>query len=80
MYFLSPPTRSLKYCDLRVISSSYLQRTSLEEELGLAAYLMRVESQGSQPLRHGLGSDLSESDRDKLSSTDNEEEGRENGE
>ncbi|XP_045579351.1 protein GREB1 isoform X1 [Salmo salar] len=70
--------RSLKYCDLRVISSSYLQRTSLEEELGLAAYLMRVESQGSQPLRHGLGSDLSESDRDKLSSTDNEEEGREN--
>uniref|UniRef100_A0A673ZJH8 Growth regulating estrogen receptor binding 1 n=1 Tax=Salmo trutta TaxID=8032 RepID=A0A673ZJH8_SALTR len=71
--------RSLKYCDLRVISSSYLQRTSLEEELGLAAYLMRVESQGSQPLKHGLGSDLSESDRDKLSSTDNEEEGRENG-
>uniref|UniRef100_A0A673ZIW3 Growth regulating estrogen receptor binding 1 n=1 Tax=Salmo trutta TaxID=8032 RepID=A0A673ZIW3_SALTR len=70
--------RSLKYCDLRVISSSYLQRTSLEEELGLAAYLMRVESQGSQPLKHGLGSDLSESDRDKLSSTDNEEEGREN--
>uniref|UniRef100_A0A8C7L4G7 Growth regulating estrogen receptor binding 1 n=1 Tax=Oncorhynchus kisutch TaxID=8019 RepID=A0A8C7L4G7_ONCKI len=72
--------RSLKYCDLRVISSSYLQRTSLEEELGLAAYLMRVESQGSQPLSHVPGSDLSESDRDKLRSTDNEEEERENGE
>ncbi|XP_045065103.1 protein GREB1 [Coregonus clupeaformis] len=68
--------RSLKYCDLRVISSSYLQRTSLEEELGLAAYLVRVESQGSQPHSHapGPGSDLSESDPDKLSSTDNEEE------
>uniref|UniRef100_A0A4W5QQF8 Growth regulating estrogen receptor binding 1 n=1 Tax=Hucho hucho TaxID=62062 RepID=A0A4W5QQF8_9TELE len=75
--------RSLKYCDLRVISSSYLQRTSLEEELGLAAYLMRVESQGSQPHSHipGPGSDLSESDRDKLSSTNKEEEeGGENGE
>ncbi|CAB1334992.1 unnamed protein product, partial [Coregonus sp. 'balchen'] len=51
-------------------------RTSLEEELGLAAYLVRVESQGSQPHSHapGPGSDLSESDPDKLSSTDNEEE------
>ncbi|XP_070971452.1 protein GREB1-like [Oncorhynchus clarkii lewisi] len=73
--------RSLKYCDLRVISSSYLQRTALEQELGLAAYLVRVESQGSQPHGHapGLGSDLSESDSDKLNSTDNEEkEGGEN--
>uniref|UniRef100_A0A8C7SVM9 Growth regulating estrogen receptor binding 1 n=1 Tax=Oncorhynchus mykiss TaxID=8022 RepID=A0A8C7SVM9_ONCMY len=74
--------RSLKYCDLRVISSSYLQRTALEQELGLAAYLVRVESQGSQPHGHapGLGSDLSESDSDKLNSTDNEEEGGENSE
>ncbi|XP_064860365.1 protein GREB1-like [Oncorhynchus nerka] len=73
--------RSLKYCDLRVISSSYLQCTALEQELGLAAYLVRVESQGSQPHGHapGLGSDLSESDSDKLHSTDNEEkEGGEN--
>nr|XP_046164856.1 protein GREB1-like isoform X2 [Oncorhynchus gorbuscha] len=73
--------RSLKYCDLRVISSSYLQRTALEQELGLAAYLVRVESQGSQPHGHapGLGGDLSESDSDKLNSTDNEEkEGGEN--
>nr|XP_029506134.1 protein GREB1-like [Oncorhynchus nerka] len=75
--------RSLKYCDLRVISSSYLQCTALEQELGLAAYLVRVESQGSQPHGHapGLGSDLSESDSDKLHSTDNEEkEGGENSE
>nr|XP_023841954.1 protein GREB1 [Salvelinus alpinus] len=74
--------RSLKYCDLRVISSSYLQRTALEQELGLAAYLVRVESQGSQSHGHapGLGSDLSESDSDKLNSTDNEEEGGENSE
>uniref|UniRef100_A0A8C8F4E5 Growth regulating estrogen receptor binding 1 n=1 Tax=Oncorhynchus tshawytscha TaxID=74940 RepID=A0A8C8F4E5_ONCTS len=73
--------RSLKYCDLCVISSSYLQRTALEQELGLAAYLVRVESQGSQPHGHapGLGRDLSESDSDKLNSTDNEEkEGGEN--
>ncbi|XP_042186366.1 protein GREB1-like [Oncorhynchus tshawytscha] len=75
--------RSLKYCDLCVISSSYLQRTALEQELGLAAYLVRVESQGSQPHGHapGLGRDLSESDSDKLNSTDNEEkEGGENSE
>ncbi|KAM6979895.1 LOW QUALITY PROTEIN: protein GREB1 [Aplochiton taeniatus] len=67
--------RSLKYCDLRVICSSYLQRTTLEQELGLAAYLVRMENQGSQPPHDpGPGSDLLESDPDKLSSTDNEEE------
>lgn len=64
--------RSLKYCDLRVIGSSYLQRTTLEQELGLAAYLVRAES---RPLHNpGPGSDLLESDAEKLSSTDNEEE------
>ncbi|XP_060736317.1 protein GREB1 isoform X1 [Tachysurus vachellii] len=64
--------RSLKYCDERVISCCALQRTALEQELGLAAYLVRVEEQR----QHGLpvSSDLSESDPDKLSSTDNEEE------
>ncbi|KAG9336286.1 hypothetical protein JZ751_002633, partial [Albula glossodonta] len=61
--------RSLKYCDLRLISSSCLMRTVLEQELGLASYLVRVE-QGEQPSI----SDLSESDPEKLSSTDNEEE------
>ena len=62
----------MKYCDLRVISSSYLQRTTLEQELGLAAYLVRAESR--PPHDPGPGSDLLESDADKLSSTDNEEE------
>uniref|UniRef100_A0A3Q1JAU4 Uncharacterized protein n=1 Tax=Anabas testudineus TaxID=64144 RepID=A0A3Q1JAU4_ANATE len=71
--------RSLKYCDLRVISCSYLQRTTLEQELGLAAYLVRAESR--PPHNPGPGSDLLESDAEKLSSTDNEEEeGQENGE
>ncbi|XP_024911522.1 protein GREB1 isoform X2 [Cynoglossus semilaevis] len=69
--------RSLKYCDLRVISCSYLQRTTLEQELGLAAYLVRHESR--LPHNPGPGSDLLESDAEKLSSTDNEEEeGQEN--
>lgn len=64
--------RSLKYCDERVISCCALQRTALEQELGLAAYLVHVEEQK----QHGphMSSDLSESDPDKLSSTDNEEE------
>ncbi|KAL4623884.1 protein GREB1-like [Arapaima gigas] len=62
--------RSLKYCDLRLISPSHLLRTTLEQELGLAAYLVRTEPQGGRPLT----SDLSESDPEKLSSTDNEEE------
>lgn len=71
--------RSLKYCDLRVISCSYLHRTTLEQELGLAAYLVRAESR--PPHNPGPGSDLLESDAEKLSSTDNEEEeGQENGE
>ncbi|XP_061820315.1 protein GREB1 isoform X4 [Nerophis lumbriciformis] len=64
--------RSLKYCDLRVISCSYLQRTTLEQELGLAAYLLKAESRS--PHNPGPGSDLLESDAEKLSSTDNEEE------
>lgn len=64
--------RSLKYCDERVISCCALQRTALEQELGLAAYLVRVEEQRQHGQR--VSSDLSESDPDKLSSTDNEEE------
>ncbi|XP_058255959.1 protein GREB1 [Hemibagrus wyckioides] len=64
--------RSLKYCDERVISCCALQRTALEQELGLAAYLVRGEEQRQQGLH--VSSDQSESDPDKLSSTDNEEE------
>ncbi|KAM9860380.1 protein GREB1 [Aulostomus maculatus] len=70
--------RSLKYCDLRVISCSYLHRTSLEQELGLAAYLLKTESR--PPHNPGPGSDQLESDAEKLSCSDNEEEeGQENG-
>nr|XP_023690068.1 protein GREB1 isoform X3 [Paramormyrops kingsleyae] len=61
--------RSLKYCDLRLLSSSYLQRTTLEQELGLASYLVKADPQGEQM---GL-SDLSESDPEKMSGTDNED-------
>ncbi|XP_034044016.1 protein GREB1 isoform X2 [Thalassophryne amazonica] len=70
--------RSLKYCDLRVISCSYFQRTTVEKELGLAAYLVRAES---RPMNNPEpGRNLLESDGEKLSSTDNEEdEGQENG-
>ncbi|XP_077568947.1 protein GREB1 [Stigmatopora nigra] len=64
--------RSLKYCDLRVISCSYLQRTTIEQELGLAAYLLKAESRS--PPNPGPASDVLESDAEKLSSTDNEEE------
>lgn len=70
--------RSLKHCDLRVISSSYLQRTSLEQELGLAAYLVRAEQRSLH--NPDPGSDTLESDAEKLSSTDNEEEEEHNGE
>ncbi|XP_036406212.1 protein GREB1-like [Megalops cyprinoides] len=62
--------RSLKYCDLRLIGSSHYLRTALEQELGLAAYLVRVEPGGNR----AAVSDLSESDPEKLSGTDNEEE------
>uniref|UniRef100_A0A8C2ENC0 Growth regulating estrogen receptor binding 1 n=1 Tax=Cyprinus carpio TaxID=7962 RepID=A0A8C2ENC0_CYPCA len=64
--------RSLKYCDLRVISCWSLQRTTLEQELGLAAYLLKTKQDG----QHGPHArcDLSESDPEKLSSTDNEDE------
>lgn len=55
-----------------MISCSYLQRTTLEQELGLAAYLVKADSR--PPQNPGPGSDLLESDTEKLSSTDNEEE------
>uniref|UniRef100_A0A671MR78 Protein GREB1-like n=1 Tax=Sinocyclocheilus anshuiensis TaxID=1608454 RepID=A0A671MR78_9TELE len=58
--------RSLKYCDLRVISCWSLQRTTLEQELGLATYLLKTKQDG----QHGPQPrcDLSESDPEKLSS------------
>ncbi|ELK29169.1 Protein GREB1 [Myotis davidii] len=62
--------RSLRYCDLRLINSSCLVRTALEQELGLAAYF--VSSEG--PLERGPRSEGLESDAEKPSSTDNEDE------
>ncbi|XP_005995991.1 protein GREB1 [Latimeria chalumnae] len=62
--------RSLRYCDLRLINSAYLERTALEQELGLAAYLLRSDLSREMV----VVSDLSESDPEKLSSTDFEDE------
>ncbi|XP_033032427.1 protein GREB1 isoform X1 [Trachypithecus francoisi] len=62
--------RSLRYCDLRLINSSCLVRTALEQELGLAAYFVSNEV----PLEKGARNEAVESDAEKLSSTDNEDE------
>ncbi|KAK2501969.1 hypothetical protein MC885_001799 [Smutsia gigantea] len=62
--------RSLRYCDLRLINSSCLVRTALEQELGLAAYFVSNEA----PLEKGAQNEALESDADKLSTTDNEDE------
>ncbi|XP_028339616.2 protein GREB1 isoform X1 [Physeter macrocephalus] len=62
--------RSLRYCDLRLMDSSCLVRTALEQELGLAAYFVSSEA----PLEKGARSEALESDAEKLSSTDNEDE------
>ncbi|XP_073868442.1 protein GREB1 isoform X15 [Macaca fascicularis] len=62
--------RSLRYCDLRLINSSCLVRTALEQELGLAAYFVSNEV----PLEKGARNEALESDAEKLSSTDNEDE------
>ncbi|XP_014647659.1 PREDICTED: protein GREB1 isoform X1 [Ceratotherium simum simum] len=62
--------RSLRYCDLRLINSSCLVRTALEQELGLAAYFVSNEA----PLEKGARHEALESDGEKLSSTDNEDE------
>ncbi|XP_012582818.1 PREDICTED: LOW QUALITY PROTEIN: protein GREB1 [Condylura cristata] len=61
--------RSLRYCDLRLINSC-LVRTALEQELGLASYFVS----GQAPLDKGPRNEALESDADKLSSTDNEDE------
>ncbi|XP_039385767.1 protein GREB1 isoform X1 [Mauremys reevesii] len=62
--------RSLRYCDLRLINSSCLVRTALEQELGLAAYFVSSEIH----LEKVVVNDVLESDPEKLSSTDNEDE------
>ncbi|XP_009669687.1 protein GREB1 isoform X2 [Struthio camelus] len=62
--------RSLRYCDLRLINSSSLVRTTLEQELGLAAYFVSSEIHTDK----AVVNDVLESDPEKLSSTDNEDE------
>ncbi|XP_010000015.1 PREDICTED: protein GREB1 [Chaetura pelagica] len=62
--------RSLRYCDLRLINSSSLVRTTLEQELGLAAYFVSSEVHTEK----AVVNDVLESDQEKLSSTDNEDE------
>nr|XP_033794926.1 protein GREB1 [Geotrypetes seraphini] len=62
--------RSLRYCDLRLINSSCLVRAALEQELGLAAYFVN----SNVALEKGVMNEALESDPEKLSSTDNEDE------
>lgn len=64
------PSRSLRYCDLRLINSSCLVRTALEQELGLAAYFVSNQI----PLEKAVCGEALESDPEKLSSTDSEDE------
>ncbi|KAM5263009.1 protein GREB1 [Ctenodactylus gundi] len=62
--------RSLRYCDLRLINSSCLVRTALEQELGLAAYFVSNDV----AVEKGAKNEAVESDGEKPSSTDNEDE------
>ncbi|XP_056420182.1 protein GREB1 isoform X2 [Hyla sarda] len=62
--------RSLRYCDLRLVQFHTWERTAIEQELGFASCFL--DSDGSQD--RGLGRDVLDSDPEKLSSTDNEEE------
>ncbi|XP_023558184.1 protein GREB1 [Octodon degus] len=62
--------RSLRYCDLRLINASCLARSALEQELGLAAYFVSGEAPAEQAAR----SEAPDSDGEKPSSSDNEDE------
>ncbi|XP_061452564.1 GREB1-like protein isoform X6 [Rhineura floridana] len=60
--------RSLKYCDLRLIDSSYLTRTALEQEVGLACcYVSKEAIRG--PI---VALDLSEKEQEKASVGEND--------
>ncbi|XP_067873704.1 protein GREB1 [Heterodontus francisci] len=61
--------RSAKYYDLRLINSTCLLRTALEQELGLAACYVALDAPGQT----AIVNDLSESDVDKPGSTDDDE-------
>uniref|UniRef100_A0A669R186 GREB1 like retinoic acid receptor coactivator n=1 Tax=Phasianus colchicus TaxID=9054 RepID=A0A669R186_PHACC len=60
--------RSLKYCDLRLIDSSYLTRTALEQEVGLACcYVSKEVIRG--PI---VALDLSEKEHEKANGSEND--------
>ncbi|KFQ09967.1 GREB1-like [Haliaeetus albicilla] len=60
--------RSLKYCDLRLIDSSYLTRTALEQEIGLACcYVSKEAIRG--PI---VALDLSEKEHEKANGSEND--------
>ncbi|XP_069076093.1 GREB1-like protein isoform X1 [Pleurodeles waltl] len=60
--------RSLKYCDLRLIDSSYLTRTALEQEIGLACCYVSKEA-----IREPMAVlDLSEKEQDKVNTSEND--------
>ncbi|XP_072460462.1 GREB1-like protein isoform X4 [Notamacropus eugenii] len=60
--------RSLKYCDLRLIDSSYLTRTALEQEVGLACcYVSKEVIRG--PI---VALDLSEKEHERTSISEND--------
>uniref|UniRef100_A0A8C3J0F3 GREB1 like retinoic acid receptor coactivator n=1 Tax=Chrysemys picta bellii TaxID=8478 RepID=A0A8C3J0F3_CHRPI len=60
--------RSLKYCDLRLIDSSYLTRTALEQEVGLACcYVSKEAIRGSI-----VALDLSEKEHEKANISEND--------
>ncbi|XP_073535238.1 GREB1-like protein isoform X2 [Phyllobates terribilis] len=62
--------RSLKYCDLRLIDSSFLSRTALEQEIGLACCYVSKEviREPTTVL------DLSDKDIDKVNAVENDSE------
>ncbi|XP_066575361.1 GREB1-like protein isoform X1 [Amia ocellicauda] len=60
--------RSLKYCDMRLIDSSYLTRTALEQEVGMACTYV---SRGA--VKEPLGAtELVDQEQDKANSSEND--------
>ncbi|KAM8954062.1 protein GREB1 [Pelodytes ibericus] len=62
--------RSLRYCDLRLVQFCTWERTMSEQELGLASCFINTTTSVDK----GVGRDILDSDPEKLSSTDNEDE------
>uniref|UniRef100_A0A8C5QRI5 Growth regulating estrogen receptor binding 1 n=1 Tax=Leptobrachium leishanense TaxID=445787 RepID=A0A8C5QRI5_9ANUR len=62
--------RSIRYCDLRLVHFNTWERTTIEQELGLASCFIDT----TITVDKAVGRDILESEPDKLSSTDNEDE------